>query len=263
MLKKYFRVYRTLLRLNFDVLVAYRGNFINSLLASLAWGAFSLYSIVLLTSKTNMVFGWRREELLLLNGVYGIFISFFHMQFSRNFERFSELIHLGHLDSLLVKPLDSQFLVSFWLFGYATISRTIISLIYTFYIAKSLSISFSLPQLLGIVALFPAGLLLLYSIWFIIITITIWFSRLSNLVELMFTVTGTARYPQEMLRQVTNYVFVFLFPFTLVVTLPTKAFLNRLHTEELFISAVITLLLFVFSRKFWKFALRSYTSASS
>lgn len=262
-MKRYFSVYRMLLRMNFSMLVGYRENFYNSLLASLAWGSFSLYSIVLLTSKSSMIFGWKREEMLLLNGVYGIIISLFHMQFSKNFERFSEIIHMGQLDSILVKPMDSQFLVSFWLFGYASISRTIIATGYTVYVASMMHIPFSLSRIAGFMTLAVLGLVTLYSIWFIIITFTVWFTRLHNLTELMFTITGAARYPQEIMRQMNQYIFLFLFPITLIITLPTKAYLNRLGSGEFVAIGILSGVLFVSSRAFWRFALRSYTSASS
>lgn len=210
-----------------------------------------------------MVFGWKREEILLLNGIYGIIIGFFHMLFSRNFERFSELIHFGQLDALLVKPVDSQFLCTFWLFGYATVSRIIIATSYVIYIANLLHITFSLIHVASFIGVTLISLLLLYSIWFISITFTIWFSRLNNLVDLMFTITGIARYPQEMLRQLVSYVFVFLLPITLIITLPTKTYLERLRTEDFILLTILSFVFFVFSRRFWKFALRYYTSASS
>lgn len=245
------------------MLAGYRGNFYNSMLASLAWGSFSLYSIVLLTSKSTMIFGWKREEMLLLNGAYGIIISLFHMQFSKNFERFSEIIHHGQLDSILVKPMDSQFLVSFWLFGYASISRTIIAIGYTIYIVTMMHMSLSFSRIAGFVVLAVLGLVTLYSLWFMVITFTVWFTRLHNLAELMFTITGAARYPQEIMRQVSQYVFLFLFPLTLIITLPTKALLGRLGWGELVTIGLLAVGLFAFSRAFWRFALRSYTSASS
>src|SRR3972149_8688112 len=88
---KYVRIYRDLLRLNLSSLVAYRSNFVNSVVSSTAWGVFSLVSIVLLTYRVQSVFGWTREEILLLTGVYSVVIGVFHTLFSRNFVRFSRL----------------------------------------------------------------------------------------------------------------------------------------------------------------------------
>lgn len=262
-MKKYFRVYAVLLKMNFLALVAYRVHFFNSLIGSIGWGLLSLFAIVLLTSKTTTVFRWKREELLLLNGMYGIIIGIFHTVFSRNFERFASVIHFGQLDTVLVKPFDSQFLLSFWMFGYSSLSRIVIAFLYTMYISQQLRVSFAPIHVIFFLLLMIISLLLLYSLWFIVITTTVWFTRLSNLVALMFNITGMARYPQEMFHQLVNYVFIFLLPLTLIITVPTKVYLQRLHLFDVGELLSLSLIFFFISRRFWKFALRYYTSASS
>jgi len=210
-----------------------------------------------------MVFGWSRDQLLLLNGLYGIIIGIYHVFLSANFERFSNVIHFGQLDSILVKPIDSQFLLSFWLVRFATFSRVIIAGVYTWYISKGLHVTPTPVSVLSIIIFMVFGLILLYSIWYTVITLTIWQTRLSNLTELMFSVTGIARYPQEMLHQLTNFVFVFLLPLTLIINIPAKVYLSRIDSPDAVWLLVLSVIFFVISRKFWKFALRFYTSASN
>src|SRR6185312_3229309 len=98
-------------------------NFINSTISSVGWGIISIISMYILTAKTSSIYGWNRNELLLLAGVYSVSIGIFHTIFSRNFDRFSKVIHLGDLDSILLKPIDSQFSLSFTLFNYMSITR--------------------------------------------------------------------------------------------------------------------------------------------
>lgn len=262
-MKKYLRVYFTLLRLNISTLIVYPANFYNSLLAAIAWGFFSLYSIVLLTFQIKSVFGWSRNEILLLNGIYGVLIGVFHTVFSRNFERFSSVIHQGQLDSVLIKPIDSQFLLSFWMFGWTTISRVIISLGYVFILFHALSLQVTILQVFMSILFGILGISLLYSIWYIIITLTIWFTRLSNLVELMFNITGIARYPREMFAGATAFTAWFLLPLLLIINIPTKVYLDRLNIQEVLLLVLLSAIVFIISRKFWFFALKFYTSASS
>lgn len=262
-MKRYLSIYLVLVKLNFHALLAYRGNFINNFLSSLSWGFFSLYSIVLLTSRTHGIFGWKREEILLLNGIYGTIIGFYHVFFSTNFDRFSQVIHMGQLDMVLTKPLDSQFFLTFWRVNFAASSRILIAFVYTILVARQLHISPSPMTVLFCVLLAIVGLVLLYSIWFTVITLILWFTRLSNLADLLFTITGAARYPQEMFREGFWYFFVFIAPLTLIITTPAKVLFQKLDMTSLFLLIVLALVFFVISRKFWKFALRSYTSASS
>lgn len=262
-MKRYVRVYLTLIRLNAESLIIYPANLYNSLIAAIVWGFFSLYSIILLTSQTRGAFGWTREELLLLNGIYGIIIGIFHTVFSQNFERFSSVIHQGQLDNVLIKPIDSQFLLSFWMFRWVGLSRILIALGYVIILFQSLALKFTYLDISLFSLLSLLGILLLYSIWYMIITLTIWFTRLANLVELMFNITGIARYPRTMLAQSVGYAFWFLFPLLLIINIPTKVFLHRLDIAEVFSLIILAVLLFLGSRVFWRFALRYYSSASS
>ena len=249
--------------INFSSLVVYRGNFLNNLFSNVAWGFFSLFSIVLLTYNTPAVFGWKREELWLLNGLYGLIIGFFHMFISNNMYHLSQVIHEGELDFVLVKPVDSQFAVSFWRINYAGIARVLMSLAYVFFVVQQLHIRFSALHVIGFLFLVPLALLLLYSLWFLVTTTMIWFTRTSNIIDLLFTVTGISRYPRELSQQLVSYIFFFLLPFTFVINVPAKLLLQRLTLVDVGGLFIFALLLFLASRKFWKFALRYYTSASS
>lgn len=261
-MKKYLRIYKTLLLLNLSTLIAYRANFVNSLISSLAWGSFSIISVLLLTAKNSTVYGWSKEELLILIGAYNIFVGIFHLLFSRNFDRFSTLIHYGQLDSILVKPLNSQFLLSLWFFNYTSLFRVLLGIFFTAYMLIQIHAVVSLTALIGFFIFGIFGILSLYSVWFIIVTITIWFTRLSNLIELLYSINGMTRFPQEMFRGL-KIGFFFLLPITLVITTPTKILLNKLSVVDLLLLFIFSLVLFYLSRKFWNFALRFYTSASS
>lgn len=262
-MKRYLRIYRSLLLLSLETLMAYRANFVNSLLSSLAWGIFSFVSILLITSRAPTIYGWRREEILLLTSGYSIVIGFFHTFFSRNFERMAEMINWAQLDSLLVKPVDSQFLISVWWVNYTSIIRIAVGVAFLAYFLHSLPISLTPGVVIAFIVLTFIGLLLLYSVWFIVTTLIMWFPRMSNIVELMYSVSGLSRYPGEMYRNVSPYLYFFLLPFFVVVATPVRFIIQKTSWIEIVELLGLATILFYISRKFWKFALRFYTSASS
>jgi ABC-2 type transport system permease protein len=108
-----------------------------------------------------------------------------------------------------------------------------------------------------------AGILLLYSAWFIASTVTIWFPRLTNIVDVMYTVSGMSRLPREMYQQLAWYVFLFLMPLTFVIVTPTRALIGKLTLVDDIGIVSFAVVFFLLSRKFWHYALRFYTSASS
>lgn len=261
-MKQYFLIYKKLLQLNFATLVAYRANFINSAISTIGWGCFSVISILLLTSRSSSLYGWSREELLLLTAAYNIIVGLFHVLFSRNFERFSKVIHFGELDNILVKPKDSQFLLSFWLVNYTGIFRVIIGIGLALYILPLLHISVTSDMILMFILLSLAGTTLLYTIWFLVCTTMLWFTTLSNLIDLLYDLNGITRYPAEMYRQVSLYLFFFLLPFTVIITMPTKVLLRKILPLDILLLVGLCIIFLVLSRLFWRFALRSYTSVS-
>ncbi len=261
-MKQYIRIYKTLLKINLVALLTYRGNFVSSVFSSILWASFSLFIISLLTLRVPKIYGWNREELFMLMLGYNIIVGTFHSLFSRNFERFSQIIHYGELDGLLLKPVDSQFLLSFWLFNYASLSRIIIGIIGFVILFSQHQIFPSLLQFFLFFMLGIISILLLYSIWYSVTTLMIWFTRLSNLVDFLYHMNGATRFPQEMYKGSNQLIFFLVFPLTLVITTPIKALLEKATIADVYIILICATLLFSFSRLFWKFALRFYTSAS-
>ncbi len=261
-MKRYLRVYRTLCAMSLETLFAYRANFINSSVSSFSWGVFSFISIFLLTSKTTTIYGWKREEIILLTCGYGILIGVFHTLFSKNFERMAEVINFAQLDPILLKPMDSQFLLSMRWINYTAAIRIVLGISLLIYFMHALSIVLTWFSFISFFLLLVVGIVLLYSLWFIVATLLIWFPRLSNLIELMYTVSGMTRFPGELYKNASAYLFLFLLPITLIVTTPVKFLVRRATAIDIIELLVFAFVFFVLSRKFWKFALRFYASAS-
>lgn len=262
-MKKHLRLYLTFIRLNFSKLVSYRGNFFSSACISLAWAIFSVLSILLLTSKNPNIFGWTRDELLLLTGVYSIFVGLFHVLFSRNLEQIPRIAHRGQLDGILLKPTDTQFYLSCSIVNYSSLPRVFGAIIFVVWLLWKLNIHITLAQVFQFSFLGILGLIFLYALWYSILTIAIWHSHLFNLSDLMFHVTDSAKYPSEMYSEFRYYVTIFLLPLSLIITLPTKALLARTSLLEIIILIILTVVAVFVSRINGKFILRYYTSASS
>lgn len=260
-MKYYLRIYKALFSINLSNLLVHRANFYNSMLSSIAWAFFSILSIVILTTKTPQVFGWKREEILLLTAGFSILVGIFHMLFSRNFEKVSELIHFGQFDTLLTKPSDAQFLMSTRYINYTSLFRILAGIIMLEFLVYKYSIVVTFTSILGFVVLLLVGLVIDYSMWLLVITTTIWFTRLSNLPDFMYSFTSVGRFPQEIYKETMGYLFLFFLPLTLIITIPVKALLGRALLGEVLLIILFALALFLISRKFWLFALKHYTSA--
>jgi ABC-2 type transport system permease protein len=262
-MKKFIAIYTRLLTINAAALVAYRMNMINSIIGSGVWGAFSIITVLLLTSKTTAVLGWSQADFMVLAAVQSIFVGIFDFFFSRNIERFPRYVELGQLDSFLLKPIAARVLISSLYINYGSLIRLLIGMLFLSYLLTTLHIPVSNMQVLFFIFALCVGIILLYSLCFLLVTITIWFTRLSNIIELLYTLRGASRFPLAIFKEVSVLLFIIFFPLTVIVTRPTEFLLAKTSYENIIPMSVVALMLFLLSQLFWKFALRSYTSASS
>lgn len=262
-MKRYLKIYRALIKINFSSLLAHKANFINNIVSTMVWALFQLVWVGLLTFRTKSAYGWSRQELILLAASYVFMIGFLHMFFTRNFDRLSQLIDRGGLDNLLIKPLDSQFIVSCWYINLTQIVRLILGSSIIFYLINTMHLHVTIINAIGYAILILSGVILMYSIWFLFSTSLIWFPRLTNIIDFLYMINGAARFPPEMIRESRNFVLLFLIPFTLTLAVPTRVLIQRVMYGDMTELIVLMFVLFIISRIFWKFALRSYTSASS
>lgn len=262
-MKRYLSIYWALIKINFSLLFTYRANLYNSILISLGWGIVSLSSIFLLTSQITHVYGWTREELYLLTGFYSIIVGISHMLFSSGFERFARTISLGKLDTYLLSPIDTQLYFSLKEFRPVSLLRVLLGIIFTSYIIGILHISFSVYMIVSSSILIFSGVLLLYSLWFLVVTFMIWNPNLSNLIDFLYNFNNLGRYPPSLIIYTKNIVLFLLIPFTLIGSVPARFILGKATLLELSGLVGCSVGLFILSRYFWKFALRFYTSASS
>lgn len=240
----------------------YRTNFINDVVASIGWGLLTVVSTLLLTRNVTSVFGWTGPEILFLVAWFNITAGVFHLFFSRNFERMGQVIHKGELDLILLKPLNSQFLLSSWIMSLHSIIRVIIGVILTLFIIYFYHLPVTWGSFFSGIPFMLFGVAILYAVWFMAMTICVWNSQLSNIVNLLYSLNTLLKYPIEAYREMNIIIFMIVLPYALLVSTPTKIILGRWNMFELVGMMVISVCMVWASHLFWNFALRSYTSAS-
>ena len=251
------------MRLNYIRTLNHRGEFFSGLFGSLAWGVLSVVTIHVLTSRSDTVYGWSRNELFILIGVTNIIVgSLLRMFNAENFDRMSSTIQHGDLDAILLKPIDSQFMLSFLYIKLHGFIRLFISIVFTFLMLNLAAIPITAFSIISFVFFAILGYLIIYSIWFLVMTFAIRFPDLHNLSEILYTADGITRYPPQVLWATKIFLFLIFIPYTLVVSIPTKALIHKLTFMDSLVTIGTATILFLVSRALWKFALRYYSSAS-
>src|SRR5689334_1516146 len=95
--------------------MTFRGNFIIESISSLSWMLMNLGFYMLIFKYTNEIgsgTGWGQYEFFVFLSTTLFVNSLVQTLFMPNCEEFSELIRTGRLDFALLKPIDTQFLIS-------------------------------------------------------------------------------------------------------------------------------------------------------
>ncbi|NEP08665.1 MAG: ABC transporter permease [Symploca sp. SIO2C1] len=239
----------------------YRLNFAIAALSSLGSLIGNLFGLFLFYRTGYTFEGWNWEEALVLLGIFTLLQGFSTTFLVPNLNRIVDHVEQGTLDFVLLKPISSQFWLSFRTLSPWGLPDLLFALILISYAGRRLDLTFS-NYLLSLVPLF-FGLVILYSIWFILGATSIWFVKIYNVTEVLRNLLQAGRFPMVAYPTVYRFFFTFLVPVAFLTTVPAEAMLGRTQIIWVVVGGVLALGLLVASSLFWQFAMRFYTSASS
>ncbi len=262
-MRRYLSIYKSLLKINMVAMTTYRANFLNSAISALVWSAFVIGQMVIIFNKTGSVFGWSKEHLILLTVIYGLITAIFHMVFARGFERFAKLMTFGNFDAALLKPVDSQFNLSFWEVNYAQSVRLILIGALLFYLLNKLSFQFDIISFALFLSLILAGVLILYSFWVVAMSFIIRVPELTNILEIMYSFNGMSRFPPQMYNVISPVLYIAVLPLVLAASVPLKALFGEIDIMDILTVLIFCIVSLLASRFIWLRTLRAYSSASN
>lgn len=239
----------------------YRINFAIAALSSLGNILGSLFSLFLFYSRDYNFQGWNWQEALVVMGVFTLMQGFAAAFLIPNLNRIVEHVQQGTLDFVLLKPISSQFWLSFRSVSPWGLPDLIVGIILIFYAGGQLGVS-AMNYLISLVPL-AFGFTSLYSIWFILGATSIWFVKISNVTEVLRGLIQAGRYPIVAYPVAYRFFFTFVIPVAFLTTVPAEAMLGRYSLGWIVGGGFLACGLLLFSIFFWRFALRFYTSASS
>jgi ABC-2 type transport system permease protein len=239
----------------------YRLNFVFAALSSLGGLAGSLFSLFLFYRKGYHFQGWRWEEALIVVGVFTFLEGFASAFLASNLNRIVKHIQNGTLDFVLLKPISSQFWLSFHSFSLWGLPDLLFGLAIIIYAGNLLGVGIGAYFLAAIPLLF--GLTIMYSLWFMLGATSIWFTKIYNITEVLKGLLAAGRFPIGAYPATYRFFFTFVVPVTFLTTVPAETLLGRVDPLWIFSGGGLAIGLLILSSQVWRFALRFYTSASS
>jgi ABC-2 type transport system permease protein len=175
----------------------------------------------------------------------------------------AELIRTGKLDFILAQPADTQFLVSTRNFDVGSLLNAVMAVSVMAWALNHLPGSTTVTGVLLAALLLPFGLLLHYGVMFPLVTLGFWMTKAQGLVTAYYQAFQIARLPREVFPTLFRFVFTWIVPLLLVANVPARTLLNGTWPSWAWVLIGVSVVLVMLGRRFFSYALKSYTSASS
>ncbi len=258
---RYLRTLRLFWSTSLAAEMEYRANFTLAALTSLGSLVGGLFTLDLFYRNGARLGGWLWEEALVVFALFTLLTGFSSVILSPNLSRIVEHVHRGTLDFVLLKPVDSQFWVSLRNASPWGLPDILLGLGLLVYAGMALDVS-PVMMLLGVAPVLLA-VVVLYSLWFVFGSLAIWYVKIWNVTEVLRGLLEAGRFPIAAFPAGVRVFFTVVVPVAFLTSVPAELMIGRGSAAWLAAEAAIAVGLFLFTRWFWRFALRYYTSASS
>ncbi len=241
----------------------YRANLALQILQSAVAVGTALVVLAVIYAQTDDLNGWDESELLVVLGIQILLGGVIGMTIQPNMRRLMEEVRDGKLDFALTKPEDSQVLVSvrdvrIWR-GVDIIAGAAVLA----YGVAGLDTAVSAVDALLFVGLLAVGALMIYCFWLVLSTLAFWIVNVWEIAELFEGIYQTGRFPVSIYPGWLRIGVTFLVPIAFAITVPAEAVTSRLGWGTVAVALGFAVVLFVFTRRWWRFGLRFYSGASA
>jgi ABC-2 type transport system permease protein len=263
-LNRYLPIYATLWKNSVAREMSFKGNFILWIIVELLWFGLQLTFVSVIYSQTRMVGTWTQWQMVMLVGASNFIQQMFQAFFLTNCTGLSELVRTGKMDFLLALPVNTRFLISLRVVDLGAFVNAAFGLCVLIYATHKAGVHPTPMQLCGFTALCIVGILIHYSLMFILATISFWTVRAQGIVWGYYNLFNIARMPDEAFKGAFKAVFTFALPVLLVSNVPVRVLADKLSSPWAWMLLLgVGALWACVSEWFWRYSIRRYTSASS
>jgi ABC-2 type transport system permease protein len=263
-MKKYFLIYFQIINFSLKQLVEYRLNAAIRLAYAPAYVLVMYLILQVVFSKANSLAGWNKEHSLMIFYVYQLMYASFLFVFLDGLRDFMwHGIREGKLDSILVKPVNAQFLVTFGrpqIDSLFLFSSMLILFLRQLFLLRS---EITLPNFLLFLLTFILGWMTGYFVLSSYATTSFFVTKSQQVIEFIDKVTDYSLYPTSIFPGPIQALAFSILPFAYFSFVPTSFLFGKGNWFLLAILICVLSISIIVNQYVWKKALKHYSSASS
>jgi ABC-2 type transport system permease protein len=220
-----------------------------------------LFLLNVLKNKSTFV-GYSKEQMIVFYLIFNL-LDIMSQFIFRGVYQFRPLVVSGNFDLDLLRPLPSFFRP---IFGWTDI-LDLITLIplwsyFVWYLISNNLVANSRDLFLFFI-FFLNSLILAFSLHLLICAICLLTTEIDHLIMVYRDLTSMARFSTDIYSKTIQFSLTFIIPIIILMTVPTKVLFGFLSWPWLILSIFIAIMFLLISLRFWQYALKRYSSASS
>ncbi len=266
MVRRYFSLWYSIFKYSLARDMEYKTNFIGSLFVDGIFYITWYYFFEVIYSKTKMLGDFDREAILVFL-IATFFVDTLFMMLFDGAGYLKEHIRTGSLDFILLRPVNSQFLISFrYIRSYTIISFIILLVILVNVLQLFHPNSLSIINLLLFFISLMLGVTIWYCIEFIMSCLTFYFRDFRTGGWLAHEIMKFSMRPDSIYTGLVRKILFTILPMALVASVPSRILLYGINTNNfkyLITQIIVVILLFILTRVFWNNGMKKYESAQS
>jgi ABC-2 type transport system permease protein len=260
---RYLRMFRAFASTEFQFEMEYRANMYLSIFEMLLVIGTSIGAVLIMFGHTTTMNGWTLPQMIVLLGVYYVIQGGVSLLFSPSFERLMEHVRVGTLDFHLLKPVNTQFLVSTRHLKVIRGADLLLGLVVVIVGLVQVGDEVGIAQALMFALSLLFGWTLVYSLLLGLVTLSFWFVRVENLLAIFWAFTEAGRFPVDVYPLWLRVSLSTVVPIGIAVTAPANVIAGRMDWVAVAVLGAGTVLTVGIASALWRWGLKSYTGASA
>ncbi|MFF1818690.1 ABC transporter permease [Kribbella sp. NPDC058245] len=241
----------------------YRAHFLTTLLVGLVQLGLGIVPTLLLFGFTQEVHGWTRAEVITLVGVYQVVTGLIATFIAPNLNRMTSYLTEGELDAVLLRPVSSQFYLTFRWINVAELSNVASGIIVLVFGLVQSGLTPDFGEVLQAVVLAACGLVLLTAVWSAMSYLAFWLQSVGAIGVVYLSTVEAGRYPLTFFPVAVRTFLTFAFPVAFATSYPVQALSGDLGWGSVALGIGLSAVAVLLIRLLWQRGLRTYASASS
>ncbi len=241
----------------------FKANFLGMLFVDTIYYGSHILFFTIIFSYVDSLLEFTRSDVMVFLVITFLMDTVYMFAFAGNLGKLNSMIVKGDLDFVLLKPVNSQFFISFRYFNsYALVSLVILGALLA---VTCVNTGREIPpeNVMVFLISFGFGLGIFFSVDFMIASLAFWFKNFSVGGWLTHEIIKFSYRPDTIYSGWLRKTLFTIIPMALVSSVPTRMLLYGPNWNYLAVQAVISALFLLGARVVWLRGLRLYDSASS